>query len=127
MLRGVNTVTKATMDIDEYVKRSQPRAKRSRLIPFAEQIMKLRTSGFTHQQITEWLETNGVKVTQESVRKFIKSRQGKPTGTANPAPKGAERRPSPTTSKKAFQPTEADTGEWEDKLKAKDSILKDNW
>lgn len=59
------------MDIEEFVKQVQPRKKRSRLIPFADQIMRLKTEGYTDLQIRDWLEANGVKVSREMVRKFV--------------------------------------------------------
>ena len=61
------------MDITEFVKRVQPRKKRSRLIPFADQIKQLKTQGYTDLQIRGWLAENGIEVSREAVRKFIKS------------------------------------------------------
>lgn len=65
------------MDIDEFEKSREPKAKRSRMEPFITQIFELRDRGYANLQISEWLEVNGLKVTQEGVRKFIKSREGK--------------------------------------------------
>jgi hypothetical protein len=61
------------MDINEFVKRVQPRKKRSRLIPFADQIAQLKAQGYTDLQIRGWLAENGVEVSREAVRKFIKN------------------------------------------------------
>ena len=61
------------MDINEFVKRVQPRKKRSRLIPFADQIGQLKAQGYTDLQIRGWLAENGVEVSREAVRKFIKN------------------------------------------------------
>lgn len=63
------------MDIEEFEKNVQPKAKRSKLEPFHAQIFELRSKGYANWQISEWLATNSILVTQESVRKFIKSRE----------------------------------------------------
>lgn len=65
------------MDIEEFEKKVEPRAKRSRLEPFQAQIFELKTKGYANWQVCEWLAANGLKVSQEAVRKFIKSREGK--------------------------------------------------
>lgn len=59
------------MDIKEFVKGVQPRKKRSRLIPFKEQIMSLKTQGYTDLQIRDWLALNKIDVSREMVRKFV--------------------------------------------------------
>ena len=66
------------MDIEEFEKKVQPRAKRSRLEPFQAQIFELKEKGYANWQVCEWLAANDLKVSQEAVRKFIKSREGKP-------------------------------------------------
>lgn len=63
------------MDIEEFEKKVKPRARRSQLEPFLTQIFALREKGYTNLQVCEWLAGNGTLVTQESVRKFIKSRE----------------------------------------------------
>lgn len=62
------------MDISEFIKQVKPRAKRSQLDPFKSQIFELRALGYANGQIRDWLGTNGIKVTQESVRKFVVTR-----------------------------------------------------
>lgn len=59
------------MDIEEFAKKVQPRKKRSRLIPFTEQIMTLKSQGYTDLQIRDWLALNEVEVSREMVRKFV--------------------------------------------------------
>lgn len=63
------------MDIEEFEKKVQPGAKRSRLEPFQVQIFELKAKRYTNWQVCEWLAANGVNVSQEAVRKFIKSRE----------------------------------------------------
>lgn len=76
------------MDIEEFEKKVQPGAKRSRLEPFLVQIFELKSKKYTNLQISEWLAANGVKVSQEAVRKFINSREGTEQEVAhNPKPK----------------------------------------
>lgn len=69
------------MDIDEFEKQMQPSAKRSKLEPFQAQIFELKSKGYANWQVCEWLVTNGVKVSQEGLRKFIKSRESTHTAT----------------------------------------------
>ncbi len=63
------------MDINEFVKQVKPRAKRSQLDPFKAQIFELKELGYANWQIRDWLATNGIEVTQESVRKFVVTRE----------------------------------------------------
>lgn len=65
------------MDISEFIKTAKPRAKRSILLPFENQILELKKLGYANWQICEWLKENDIKVSQEAVRKFIKSKDGK--------------------------------------------------
>lgn len=70
------------MDINEFIKQVRPRAKRSQLDPFKSQIFELRALGYANGQIRDWLATNGIEVTQESVRKFVVTRE---SANAQPA------------------------------------------
>lgn len=63
------------MDIEEFERQVKPRAKRSRLEPFQSEILALKSKGYTNWQIRDWLAANGVEVSQESVRKFIKVKE----------------------------------------------------
>jgi hypothetical protein len=72
------------MDINEFIKQVRPRAKRSQLDPFKSQIFELRELGYANGQIRDWLATNGIEVTQESVRKFVVTRE---SASAQPAQK----------------------------------------
>jgi hypothetical protein len=71
------------MDINEFVKQVRPRAKRSRLDPFKNQIFELKELGYANWQIRDWLVTNGIEVTQESVRKFVVTRESANAQSAN--------------------------------------------
>ena len=71
------------MDINEFVKQVKPRAKRSQLDPFKAQIFELRELGYANWQIRDWLATNGIEVTQESVRKFVVTRESANAQPAN--------------------------------------------
>lgn len=86
------------MDIEEFEKQVPPKAKRSRLEPFAAQIFALKAKGYTNEQVRDWLASNGEKVSVEGVRKFIKSRENdQPAATG--VSTGAT--PSPTPPKAA--------------------------
>lgn len=69
------------MDINEFIQQVKPRAKRSQLDPFKSQIFELRELGYANGQIRDWLATIGIEVTQESVRKFVVTRE---SGNAQP-------------------------------------------
>lgn len=92
------------MDIEEFEKQVPPKAKRSRLEPFAAQIFALKAKGYTNEQVRDWLASNSEKVSVEGVRKFIKSRendQPAATGVSTGAP------PTPTPPKAAAKPAPA--------------------
>lgn len=63
------------MDIQEFEKLTKPKGKRSRLEPFLLPIFELKQKGYANSQISQWLAANGLKVSQESVRKFIKNKE----------------------------------------------------
>lgn len=65
------------MDIEEFEKQNQPRSKRSRLDPYQVEIFRLKDKGYANHQVCKWLSSNGLTVTPEAVRKFIKSRSGR--------------------------------------------------
>lgn len=62
------------MDIEEFENQEQPRAKRSRLDPYQVEIFRLKDKGYANHQVCKWLSSNGLTVSPEAVRKFIKSR-----------------------------------------------------
>lgn len=103
------------MDIEEFEKKVQPRAKRSRLEPFQAQIFELKAKGYANWQVCEWLAANDLKVSQEAVRKFIKSREGKgepvtARTSTTPAAKPAAA-PQVSTPKEGPGPADAAPGE----------------
>jgi hypothetical protein len=63
------------MDIEEFKRKINPKGKSSKLDPYRIQIFDLKQTGYTNQQICEWLETIGEKITKDGLRKFIVSRQ----------------------------------------------------
>lgn len=60
------------MDVDDYAREVKPHHKRSKLLAFREQIRALKQKGFSDMQVRDWLAQNGVQVSRENVRKFIK-------------------------------------------------------
>lgn len=60
------------MDVDEYAREVKPHYKRSKLFAFKDQIRELKHKGFSDMQVRDWLAQNGVQVSRENVRKFIK-------------------------------------------------------
>jgi hypothetical protein len=63
------------MNIEDFEKLMPPKAKRSRLQPYLREIFQLKDKGYANWQIAEWLAHNEIKVSQETVRKFIISRE----------------------------------------------------
>ena len=70
------------MNIEEFEKQTPPKAKRSKLLPFQAQIFQLKAKGYANGQVCEWLATNGLKISEEGLRKFIKSREKQVTATS---------------------------------------------
>lgn len=66
------------MDADEFLKRVEPAAKRSRLAPFLDDIKKLRGEGCTLDQVREFLAANGVTISVAGLSKFLKRQEEKP-------------------------------------------------
>lgn len=66
------------MDIEEFAKGVHPRKKRSKLLPFREQIFALDLQGYTYPQIRDWLALNNVAVSMQMVHKFIAQEKAKP-------------------------------------------------
>lgn len=60
------------MDVDDYAREVKPHHKRSKLLAFKDQIRALKQKGFSDMQVRDWLAQNGVQVSRENVRKFIK-------------------------------------------------------
>ena len=78
------------MDIDEFQQQNPPRAKRSKLEPFIDQIRALKTNGYANWQVCEWLATNDVKISVAGFRKFwIKSEQNRLAAPPADAPRPA--------------------------------------
>ena len=96
------------MDIEEFEKRQQPRAKRSRLEPFQAQIFELKAKGYANWQVCEWLAANGLKVSPEAVRKFIKSRDGSTSPASMPSANTAPASAAPVVSSAPPAMPEAD-------------------
>lgn len=60
------------MDIEEFEKRVQPSAKRSRLEPFRSQIFELKAKGYADWQVRDWLAANGLEISRQAVQQFFK-------------------------------------------------------
>jgi hypothetical protein len=58
------------MNIKDFIAANQPLAKKSQLEPFRAEIQQLKTLYYANNQIRDFLSSNGIEVTQESVRKF---------------------------------------------------------
>jgi len=92
------------MDIEEFEKRVPPKAKKSRLEPFHEQIFRLREKGYALWQIREFLKENSLDISTESIRTYIKSR----TKNKNDISKGKSSSKTNSTHSETEKPTEHD-------------------
>jgi len=61
------------VDIKEFQKKNKPVGRKSRLEPFRAGILELKNHGYANFQIAEWLALNGINVSQQTVRQFIKT------------------------------------------------------
>lgn len=66
------------MDIKEFEKSVKPAGKKSQLEQFKTEIFELRDKGYANGQIRDFLKVNGLTVSTEAVRKFIRSREDDP-------------------------------------------------
>jgi hypothetical protein len=60
------------MDVEDFTREVKPHHKRSRLEKFKVEIRDLKARGYSDMQIRDWLAENGISVSRENVRKFIK-------------------------------------------------------
>lgn len=101
------------MDINEFIKQVKPGAKRSQLDPFKAQIFELRGLGYANGQIRDWLATNDIKVTQESVRKFIATRESAKTQLISKEKSGGSRPRDQGNSQELFESPPAQSGAYD--------------
>lgn len=64
------------MDIEEFVKTVPPGKKTSRLNKYGQEIRELKAKGYTDEQIRDWLSRNGIQISREAVRRFVKKTTG---------------------------------------------------
>lgn len=64
------------MDTNEFLKNVTPAVKRSRLVPYWDDIAKLRASNCTLSQVCGYLRENGVQISIAGLSKYIKRREG---------------------------------------------------
>ena len=64
------------MDTNEFLKNVTPAVKRSRLVPYWDDIAKLRASNCTLSQVCGYLRENGVQISIAGLSKYMKRREG---------------------------------------------------
>jgi hypothetical protein len=62
------------MNVDEFLKATEPKTKRSVLDPFYDDIKKLRGHGRTLNQVCDFLKANNVQITIAGLSKFLERR-----------------------------------------------------
>lgn len=82
------------MDIEEFVQKHQPGMRTSRLDKYAKEIKALKEKKYTDEQIREWLATNGLQISREAIRRYVKKlMDGSPSTTTAPVVTGKEPKP----------------------------------
>lgn len=93
------------MELDKFKAQVTPAKRRSKLDKFLKEIFTLREDGYTLQQICEFLEANGTKVSRQSLHEFIQRRQGSlPKDTADQKPQTAAQAAKSDVVKKQATP-----------------------
>lgn len=65
-------------DLEDFVKNNAPSGKKSKLDAFAGEIFKLKNLGYSEKDILRFLlEKKGIKVSQPTLNRFIRSHIGK--------------------------------------------------
>jgi len=105
------------MDIEEFAKGVHPRKKRSKLLPFKEQILALDLQGYTYPQIRDWLALNTVQVSMQMVHKFIAQEKAKSISTSSTVEPEANKK-TPAGEREPGEPTHH-TVTQADKIRAK--------
>ncbi len=59
------------MDAREFKIENQPTKKLESLVRFKDGLFELRSSGFTYKSLSDWLSTNGITVSEHTVRRFF--------------------------------------------------------
>jgi hypothetical protein len=78
--------------IEEFIKKHQPKGKKSKLYPFLDNILRLQDLGYSQEQICLYLETEeGISVTQAGLSRFL-SQYGDTSKRTSPS-KSAELKP----------------------------------
>lgn len=93
------------MDIETFMQQTPPKALRSRLVPYTQQIALLKAKGYSNQQVLDWLAMNGIQISLEGLRIFINKYCKDPNGltaaanTNAPPPAGQQRTSEPNPGK----------------------------
>jgi len=87
------------MELDDFMRTTPPKAKRSRLEQYKTEIQTLRSRGYAVQQIQEWLAINGLKVTPSAVQQYIARHLKKPAATPDATAAPATNMPAETLHK----------------------------
>lgn len=72
------------MKAEEFLKRVTPAARRSKLVPYLEDINKLRAAGCTLDQVCEFLRENGVTMTVAGLSAYLRRQGGVDRQAATP-------------------------------------------
>lgn len=74
------------MDVDEFVKRVRPAARKSVLAPWLEAIQVLRGKDYTLDQVLEFLAENGVTISRAGLSAYLRRKSAKAEAKTPDAP-----------------------------------------
>lgn len=78
------------MEINEFYKTTKPKRKDSVLKPYLGDLKRLKSDGFTYEQMQEYLRSNGVVVIIPTILKYLK-RHSKELENSRPAFEGVKK------------------------------------
>lgn len=82
------------ISVEEFMKQEQGSGKRSRLEPYKEAIMTLKSNGYSYEQIIKFLLQNDIEISKTALHNFVKSRSADKKATVT-HPKLSEKTQSP--------------------------------
>lgn len=82
------------ISVEEFMKQEQGCGKKSRLEPYKEAIMTLKSNGYSYEQIIKFLLQNDIEISKTALHNFVKSRSADKKSTVT-RPKPSEKTQSP--------------------------------
>ena len=62
------------ISVEEFMRQEQGLGKKSRLEPYEDAILTLKSSGYSYEQIMKFLSQNDIEISNTALYHFVKSR-----------------------------------------------------